>query len=142
MEIGVYLTYTFLGDSGYALQTFLLTPLEDPILRSQQLYNESLIRTRNIIERTIGVWKNRFPCLAYGMRLKTETAMTIVVATAVLHNIARQMNEPEPPVVNRDRLNYYIDLGQMANPGREQNPIALVQGVRNDIINNFFGNIE
>ncbi|XP_023312227.1 putative nuclease HARBI1 [Anoplophora glabripennis] len=93
-----------LGDSGYALQPFLLTPLDEPVTRAQQLYNESFIRTRNIVERTIGVWKSRFPCLAYGMRIKTETALTVIIATAVLHNIARSMNEPEPPALNRDTL--------------------------------------
>ncbi|CAH1969942.1 unnamed protein product [Acanthoscelides obtectus] len=114
-EDGEFSTGILLGDSGYDLQPFLLTPLEEPRTRPEQLYNESLIKTRNIIERTISVWKKCFPCLAYGMRLKTETAMTVVVATAVLHNFARQMSEPEPPVENRNRLNCVIDLGQMTN---------------------------
>nr|CAI5825969.1 unnamed protein product [Callosobruchus analis] len=34
-----------------------------------------------------GVWKRRFPCLSLGMHLKPEKVCTIVVATAVLHNI-------------------------------------------------------
>ncbi len=35
------------------------------------------------------MWKRRFACLAIGMRLKLKTVITIIVATAVLHNIAR-----------------------------------------------------
>lgn len=130
-----------LGDSAYPLQPFLLTPLATPITRAQQLYNESFIRTRNIVERTIGVWKSRFSCLAYGMRLKTETAMTVTIATSVLHNIARLMNEPEPPVLNRDRLNYFILLGQMDYPGQLPNVVAAGQVAQNDIVNNYFQNL-
>lgn len=70
-----------------------------------------------------------------------ETALTVIVATAVLHNIARKMNEPEPPVLNRDRLNYFIDLGQMDNPAAPPNMQAEGQLVQNDIINNYFGSI-
>ena len=31
-----------------------------------QLYNESHIRTRTRVEHTFGLWKHRFPILAYG----------------------------------------------------------------------------
>ncbi len=37
----------------------------------------------------VGVWKRRFACLSVGMRLKICTTLTVIVATAVLHNIAR-----------------------------------------------------
>lgn len=127
--------YDFLGDSGYALQPYLLTPLENVNTRARQLYNESIIRTRNIIERTIGLWKSRFPCLAYGMRLKTDTVLTVIIATAVLHNIAKDMNEEEPPVANQEMINYLLEIGQIAN-----NPVDMqnVGAVQNEIINNYF----
>ncbi|KAJ8928921.1 hypothetical protein NQ314_018447 [Rhamnusium bicolor] len=53
------------------------------------------IRTRNPIERFFGVFKRRFPVLALGIRLNVHKVEAIVVACAVLHNIARQMGEPE-----------------------------------------------
>ncbi|XP_015589045.1 uncharacterized protein LOC107264852 [Cephus cinctus] len=75
-----------------------MTPLGNPRTRSGQLYNESLIRTRNTIERTFGVWKKRFPVLALGCRFqKTDTLLAMIVATAVLHNIARRAGELLPP---------------------------------------------
>ncbi|KYN50458.1 hypothetical protein ALC57_00095, partial [Trachymyrmex cornetzi] len=61
------------------------------------LYNESHIRTRNIIERLFGIWKRRFPVLALGLRLQLNSVMAVIVATAVLHNVARQNGDEEPP---------------------------------------------
>ncbi|XP_018314287.1 putative nuclease HARBI1 isoform X3 [Mycetomoellerius zeteki] len=77
-----------LGDSGYACSNFLFTPLLETHNRAEELYNESQIRTRNVIERCIGVWKRRFAALAFGLRLHPLTAQAVIVATAVLHNIA------------------------------------------------------
>ncbi|KAJ8912983.1 hypothetical protein NQ315_000040 [Exocentrus adspersus] len=100
----------------FHMNSTLLTPLGNPTTRVEQLYNESHIRTRNCIERVFGVWKRRFPVLAYGLRLKLQTALQIIVAAAVLHNIARENNEPEPPPpenINVAELNYLIEVGQI-----------------------------
>ncbi|KAJ8915513.1 hypothetical protein NQ315_012394 [Exocentrus adspersus] len=74
-------------------------PLLNPADYAQQLYNRpSLICTRNCIERAI------------------ETVLTIIISTAVLQNIAIEMNEPEPPPENRinvNELNYLINMGQI-----------------------------
>ncbi|XP_023312350.1 putative nuclease HARBI1 [Anoplophora glabripennis] len=73
-----------------------MTPLHNPILPEENLYNESHIRTRNVVERSYGMWKRRFPILRLEMRLKMETIQTIIVATAVLNNIAIDMRDEEP----------------------------------------------
>lgn len=49
-ETGVIKGY-LLGDGGYEVKPYLMTPLLTPTTRSEQLYNESHIRTRNVIER-------------------------------------------------------------------------------------------
>ncbi|KAG5864224.1 hypothetical protein JTB14_035283 [Gonioctena quinquepunctata] len=100
-----------LGDSGYAQKNYLLTPVVDPLTRGQTLYNESHIRTRNTVERTIGNWKRRFPVLAYGLCIRLDTVLAIIPATAVLHNIAKDMHEPEPPIPQE--LDYLINMGQV-----------------------------
>lgn len=57
------------GDSGYPVKTYLITPLLRPAKNEEQLFNESQIRTRNPVKRCYGVWKRRFPILALGIRL-------------------------------------------------------------------------
>ncbi|KAJ4425713.1 hypothetical protein ANN_27909 [Periplaneta americana] len=86
-----------LGDSGYPLRKYLLTPYLHPETRPQHNYNAAHIRTRNYVERMIGVWKRRFPVLSLGLRTKRQTTLTIIVATAVLHNIAVETRDQLPP---------------------------------------------
>lgn len=95
-EEGQFGKYMLVGDSGYQLQPYLMTKLQNVQTPAENLYNESIIRTRNVVERQYGVWKRRFPVLQLGMRLKVETVLAVIVATAVLHNIALQENEEIP----------------------------------------------
>ena len=78
----------------YACQPFLMTPILNPQGQGQHRYNRAQIRGRNIIERTFGMMKRRFPCLNE-LRLKLETTMTVIVAVAVLWNLSLMRNEPD-----------------------------------------------
>lgn len=114
-----------------------MTPLANPGTRGERLYNEALIRTRNSIERIFGIWKRRFPVVAYGLRLKINTVLAVIVATIVLHNVARDMNEPEPPIpddLDEEELDYLIDTQQIALDHQEDAPVNIVQ---NEIIRYF-----
>ncbi|CAG4961523.1 unnamed protein product [Parnassius apollo] len=82
-----------LGDSGYTCTAYLFTPLLNPSNDKEEAYNRAHIRTRNTVERCFGLWKQRFRCLLRGMFMKLSTAKTTIVALAVLHNIAIDMNE-------------------------------------------------
>jgi hypothetical protein len=98
-----------LGDSGYACQPFLMTPLMNPVTAAERRYNRAHIYTRNIVERTFGIWKKRFPCLSHKMNLKMETITTVLTATVVLHNIAvRNLNlEEQEPFFLEEVENYH-----------------------------------
>ncbi|XP_031354452.1 putative nuclease HARBI1 [Photinus pyralis] len=102
MENGEFPNSILLGDSGYPLRDYFLTPLANPRNRAEQVYNDAHIRTRNIVERLFGNCKRRFPVLAYGIRLKLHTVFAVIVATAVLQNIARSMNDMQPPPLPED----------------------------------------
>jgi len=97
-EDGIYGNGLLLGDSAYPSKQYLVTPLLNPRTAAERHYNESHIRTRNIIERLFGIWKRRFPILALGMRYHLCRIMPIIVATAVLHNITRRNNDAVPDV--------------------------------------------
>ncbi|CAI6375872.1 unnamed protein product [Macrosiphum euphorbiae] len=84
-----------LGDSGYGVSNYMMTILNEPRTEGEQLYNESLIRTRNTVERLFGVLKRRFPIISLGIKSSLELTQGIIVACAVLHNIARDFNEEE-----------------------------------------------
>ncbi|XP_064625925.1 putative nuclease HARBI1 [Lineus longissimus] len=84
-----------LGDSGYPCRSFLMTPFRNPHGHAETSYNTAQKRTRSVVERMFGVWKRRFPCLRTGVRVKLDTAMLIITATAVLHNIAVDLAEPD-----------------------------------------------
>lgn len=86
----------FVADSGYANTDHIVTPFLNPQTGPENVYNESQIRTRNPVERTYGVWKRRFPVLSLGMRLNIHKIQTVIIACAVLHNIAINKNDKIP----------------------------------------------
>ncbi|XP_071649420.1 putative nuclease HARBI1 [Temnothorax longispinosus] len=84
-----------LGDSGYPLLPYLMTPkLNQPPRSPGALYTDAHATARCCVERTIGVLKGRWRCLRKerGLHYSPEFAALIVNAACVLHNIAKHYN--------------------------------------------------
>lgn len=84
-----------IGDSGYASTAYMLTPVLNPQTEAEERYNRAHVSTRNVVERLFGQWKQRFRCLLRGMTVSLETAKTMIVAMAVLHNLAKDMRQDD-----------------------------------------------
>lgn len=83
-----------LGDSAYPLTTWLIPPtVRAANMRIRGLapaieqFRKTHRKTRFIVERTIGIWKEEYPCLNY-MRIKDPIRIsTVIYAAAALHNM-------------------------------------------------------
>ncbi|KAM7281770.1 putative nuclease HARBI1 isoform X1, partial [Ixodes scapularis] len=89
-----------LGDSGYPLEPWLITPVPGNHATSTACgrFNKAHSSIRSVVERCIGLLKNRFRCLQRHRTLyyHPSTATAIISACAVLHNICLASSEPEP----------------------------------------------
>lgn len=82
-----------LGDSGYGLEPFLITPYKDVAAGTgEHVFNKKHASGRNIIERTIGVLKSRFRCLLGTLVYSPHKVIKIINVCCALHNICREFN--------------------------------------------------
>ena len=103
-----------IGDSGYPLQPWLLTPIADALENTPEgQYNRCHVRARNCIERCNGVLKQRFRCLLQHRVLHYSpiTAGNIIHSCVVLHNMATKARLPLPEEDVGDDINenYFND---------------------------------
>jgi len=86
-------SFRLLGDCGYGIEPFLLTPYRDPTYNSREYkFNIAHSSARNVVERTIGVLKSRFRCLLGTLHYKPEKVVKIINVCCGLHNICRDYN--------------------------------------------------
>ncbi|KAG0421029.1 hypothetical protein HPB47_003068 [Ixodes persulcatus] len=89
-----------LGDSGYPLEQWLLNPVPvNPAVGSDEArFNQAHRSTRSVVERCIGMFKNRFRCLQRCRTLHNDPirSCNIVTACSILHNACLYINAPEP----------------------------------------------
>lgn len=126
-----------LGDSAYPTRRWLMTPFANPANDAQQQYNYAHAKTRVIVENAFGRWKKRFHMLHSEVRIKLENVPTLIVAAAVLHNIAieRKMTDFDDETMDDDQPdpeNVYNIVGM-----QNLDSFAL----RNNIAQTIFGNV-
>lgn len=84
---GVLVKPYLLGDSGYPLYEWLLTPHPSDQLRNWRKFNYEHSRSRIVIEKTFGMLKRRFRILAKPITVMTERVNDIFIVCCVLHNL-------------------------------------------------------
>lgn len=130
-----------LGDSGYPIREWLITPFMNPQEQAEENFNTAHVLTRNIIERCFGILKKRFYSMQIGLRLYPDTACRAIYACFVLHNIAMALkvplmdgldheNAPEMPAI---RYNQY-GLGNASERAKTEAGKA----IRHQIAHTFF----
>lgn len=89
----------FVGDSGYAIEPWMLIPYDDAPTAAQRAYNATQMQARSIIERAFGQLKGRFRCLSQYrvLHYRPRKAGRIVNACTVLHNIAIHFRDQPLP---------------------------------------------
>eukprot|EP00057_Strongylocentrotus_purpuratus_P005233 XP_003730494.1 PREDICTED: putative nuclease HARBI1 [Strongylocentrotus purpuratus] len=123
-----------LGDSGYPLLPWLMTPVINPDTQEHRAYNSAHVRTRVKIEMVNGQLKNKFQCLiGRGLNLIPSRACDVIVACCVLFNLHKLYNEPE------DEDNAAIQpQGRPLRAHNDDDDEDDGRIARNEIINNFF----
>ena len=84
-----------LGDEGYGITSFLMTPYKHPQNQGERKFNKTHCSNRVVIEQAFGQLKRRFPILHYGICLKLSVVPTCIMACFILHNVAKHLSDPD-----------------------------------------------
>ena len=86
-----------LGDSGYSLKKWLMTPYPKPIIAAERKLNFLHRKTRRVIEQSFGVLKSRFRILDHTggiLCYAPEKVAKITITCCMLYNICRRNGTP------------------------------------------------
>ncbi|XP_054746667.1 putative nuclease HARBI1 [Anastrepha obliqua] len=126
-----------LGDSGYPLEPWLLTPYRNSTEDSDEhFFNQKHSKGRSLIERVFGVLKGRFRCLLASRELHyaPEKVVQILNACCALHNICIMFKVHPPSLeIEQEQVNMVnienvenLSFGNIARRIRDQ--------IKNDMI--------
>lgn len=105
-----------LGDSGYPLEPWLLTPFPNATTVPQEgQFNIVHSKARSLVERAIGVYKGRWRCLCKQRMLHyaPSTCSLIINACAALHNICLEYRDflPDTDMIIEPNENEVVNFG-------------------------------
>ena len=102
-----------LGDSGYPLKAWLMTPISEPHSAAEKKFNKAHRKTRCIVERSFGILKSRWRILDHTggtLCYKPAKVCKIILTCMILHNICRRNGTPlidgpsqEPEIIGDDQ---------------------------------------
>ncbi|KAK6188415.1 hypothetical protein SNE40_004592 [Patella caerulea] len=135
-----------LGDSGYGIRRYLLTPYRDPQTEEERAYNAAHRTTRTLVEQTIGILKRKFAVIKYVLRVQPAKACNIIAACAVLYNIGKfnrimeDNDEDDDEDNDEDGDNSEDDNGSQHVSGVEGAKRRAGQAIRQHVAANIFAN--
>lgn len=128
-----------LVDSAYGPHTFVCKPLRDPQTLAEKKYQRAQILTRNTVERSFGVLKNRFNCLSFGMRFReVAKVQDIIIACCILHNMCIE-NEDDFIQQSVNDIQKQMEIGELYIRSRALNQRLKAHQF---LINNHFNEVE
>ena len=112
-------------DAGYANRDCFLSPYRKTNYhltdrrrqggdKKKELFNYRHASLRNAIERTFGIWKNRFPILKMITNFPLEKQCMIPIACAVVHNFIKMHAEDDE--LFREAMNDDYDVPATDDP--------------------------
>ena len=107
-----------LGDAGYPLKRWLMTPVTQITSQKDATYQARRTKCRATIERCNGLLKSRFRCLLNVLEYAPEKCCRIIRACIVLHNFAIRYSVPfnEEIIMEEDaHVNQLPELNADAN---------------------------
>ncbi|XP_063359895.1 putative nuclease HARBI1 [Cydia amplana] len=131
-----------LGDKGYPLLPWLMTPHPDPVAESPEArFNRCHAQARGVIEMCFGVLKNKFRCLHRHRTLhySPEKAAKIIISCCTIYNMINELeiNHDSDSSDDSESDEDITDLSEVEEDDEEQNdPEDLPQQPENDV--NFF----
>lgn len=127
-----------LGDSGYPLEPWLMTPILDVDENTPEgRYTTAHCRARNSIERCIGLLKSRFRCLLKHRTLQYDPIIAgkIINTCVVLHNICIRNNVLlEEPIENEEEDNF---IACNENYNMQPNLLHAAENNRRNLVQHF-----
>jgi len=136
-----------IGDTGYPLREYLLTPFADPQTAAEEMFNDQLCKARCTIERAIGLLKSRFRTISHKMtgciNFEPEKAIQVVGAAIVLHNYCVDRRLPLPvPVPTAaatavEAADVYSDVGRCRELDGDANQLIKGRAVRQRIVHSY-----
>lgn len=108
--MNLYIIIIFLGDAGYTLEPWMMTPYRLTTEGSSEArYNTLHSKSRSIIERVFGILKGRWRCILHTRELHytPDKAGRIVNVCCMLHNLCMKYNVPidESLIVTEENVN-------------------------------------
>uniref|UniRef100_A0A914UQC5 Putative nuclease HARBI1 n=1 Tax=Plectus sambesii TaxID=2011161 RepID=A0A914UQC5_9BILA len=117
-----------LGDSAYALSTFLMKPLPNPVTDPEKRYQKAFLTTRATVERTFGQLKGRWNCLHQELRYSPPRCCAIIGACVGLRNFATRHHMQRFPAV--DDLAEAVEVDDLLNAAAPDGKVKQQQIIR------------